>query len=326
METIHNPSKFEIHRAAKALKAGYLVAFPTETVYGLGADPLNEKAVGRIYSAKGRPTNHPVIVHISSINQLDIWAREIPEYARNLAKEFWPGPMTLILKNGDLPKSFVNGGQDSIGLRVPDNSVALDLINSFEEIGGIGIAAPSANRFGSVSPTSAQAVEDELSEYLGKMDLILDDGDCKVGVESSIIDCTQQHPIVVRPGSITIEMIENLLGSNLKLNHRKSEIRTPGQHESHYSPRAEVVISNHADPGDGFIALACIPTPKGAVRLASPNNNEEFARLMYKALRSGDQQGLRKIVVLQPNGDGLAVAIRDRLGKAASVRNLSERS
>ena len=326
MEIIHNPSQYEIHRAAKALKDGYLVAFPTETVYGLGADASNEKAVGRIYSVKGRPTNHPLIVHISSINQLDTWAREIPDYARKLAQEFWPGPMTLILKNGDLSRSFVTGGQDSIGLRVPDNTVSLSLISSFEKLGGKGIAAPSANRFGAVSPTSTQAVVDELSKYLGKMDLILGDGDCKVGVESSIIDCTKEYPIVIRPGSITIEMIENLLGPNLKSDNKISEIRTSGQKGSHYSPRAKVVISNHADPGDGFIALANIPTPKGAIRLASPNNNEEYARVIYKALRSGDQQGLRKIIVLQPNGDGLAVAIRDRLGKAASVRELSDRS
>jgi L-threonylcarbamoyladenylate synthase len=326
MEIIHNPSQYEIHRAAKALKDGYLVAFPTETVYGLGADASNEKAVGRIYSVKGRPTNHPLIVHISSINQLDTWAREIPDYARKLAQEFWPGPMTLILKNGDLPRSFVTGGQDSIGLRVPDNTAALALISSFEQLGGKGIAAPSANRFGAVSPTSTQAVVDELSKFLGKMDLILGDGDCEVGVESSIIDCTKEYPIVIRPGSITIEMIENLLGPNLKLDNKISEIRTSGQKGSHYSPRAKVVISNHADPGDGFIALANTPTPKGAIRLASPNSNEEYAKVIYKALRLGDQQGLRKIVVLQPNGDGLAVAIRDRLVKAASVMEPSDRS
>jgi L-threonylcarbamoyladenylate synthase len=318
MEIINNPKHDGIKKAAKALKDGHLVAFPTETVYGLGADATNKKAVSRIYSAKGRPTDHPLIVHISSINQLEKWAIDIPEHAIKLAKEFWPGPMTLILKRTDLAKDFITGGQDSIGLRVPDQSVALELLKEFEKLGGFGIAAPSANRFGAVSPTTAEAVEEELGSFLQTEDLILDGGLSVVGLESSIIDCTKDYPVVLRPGAITNEMIENTTGCTTPFNQVKSEIRTSGLLESHYSPKAMIVISEAAEPGDGFIALANIPTPTGAVRLASPENIEEYARALYRALREGDQKGLKKIKIIQPEGDGLALAIRDRSGKAAS--------
>ena len=176
MELINNPTLDEIKKAAKALKDGHLVAFPTETVYGLGADATNEEAVSRIYSVKGRPKDHPLIVHISSINQLSNWARDIPECAIKLAKEFWPGPMTLILKRSDLAKDFITGGQDNVGLRIPNQPVALALLSEFESLGGLGIAAPSANRFGAVSPTSSNDVVDELGEYFQSEDLILNGG------------------------------------------------------------------------------------------------------------------------------------------------------
>jgi L-threonylcarbamoyladenylate synthase len=318
METINNVTEDLIKKAAKALKAGHLVAFPTETVYGLGADATNEKAVSRIYSVKGRPTDHPLIVHISSIDQLEKWAIDIPEYAIKLAREFWPGPMTLILKRSEFAKDFITGGQDNVGLRVPDHPLALALITEFEKLGGFGIAAPSANRFGAVSPTTAEAVAEELGNFLHKEDLVLDDGQSMIGIESSIIDCTKDYPTVLRPGAITNEMIENTTGYTTPFNQVKSEIRTSGLLESHYSPKAMIVISEAAEPGDGFIALANIPTPTGAVRLASPENIEEYARALYGALRAGDQKGLKKIKIIQPEGDGLALAIRDRSGKAAS--------
>jgi len=318
MEIINNITQDVIKKAANSLINGHLVAFPTETVYGLGADATNEKAVSRIYSVKGRPTNHPLIVHISSISQLNNWAIDIPEYAIKLAREFWPGPMTLLLKRSELAMGFITGEQDSIGLRVPDQSVALALLDELEKLGGLGIAAPSANRFGAVSPTTAEAVQEELGSFLQTEDLILDDGQCAVGVESSIIDCTKEYPVVLRPGAITIEMIEMTSGVNLQLNPEKSDIRASGLLESHYSPKAQVVIDVAAEPGDGFIALANIPTPAGVVRLASPENIEEYARIFYKALREGDQKGLKKITVLQPDGGGLAIAIRDRSGKAAA--------
>ena len=203
MEIISNPTQGEIKMAAKALKDGHLVAFPTETVYGLGADATNEKAVSRIYSVKGRPNDHPLIVHITSINLLEKWAVEIPEYALKLAREFWPGPMTLILKRSNLAKDFITGGQESIGLRVPDHLVAQALISEFEKLGGYGVAAPSANRFGAVSPTTADAVEEELGDFLQAKDLILDGGHSYIGLESSVIDCTKDNPVVLRPGAVT---------------------------------------------------------------------------------------------------------------------------
>jgi L-threonylcarbamoyladenylate synthase len=318
MEIIANVTEGVIKKAANALKDGHVVAFPTETVYGLGADATNEPAVARIYSVKGRPADHPLIVHISSINKINEWAVDIPEYALKLARDFWPGPMTLILKRSELAKNFITGGQDNVGLRVPNQPVALALLSEFESLGGQGVAAPSANRFGAVSPTTSESVEQELGSFLQIEDLILDGGQSEVGVESTIIDCTKDNPVVLRPGAITNKMIENATGFKVQFNQNKNEIRTSGLLESHYSPKAKVVIDETAEPGDGFIALANIPTPTGVIRLASPENIEEYARALYGALRAGDQKGLKKIKIIQPRGDGLAVAIRDRSGKAAS--------
>jgi L-threonylcarbamoyladenylate synthase len=317
MQVISNPTQDEIVIAANALKNGHLVSFPTETVYGLGADATNEKAVGKIYVAKGRPRNHPVIVHISSANQLENWAREIPEYAIRLGSSYWPGPMTLILKRSSRAFNFITGGQESVGLRVPNQQSALSLTREFEKLGGFGIAAPSANRFGSVSPTTARAVEEELGKFLGGGDLILDDGQCEIGVESSIIDCTQVNPVVLRPGAITKEMIEEVTGLTVSLKADDSAIRASGLLDSHYAPNAKVILGLSAKPGDGFIALDQIPTPIGSIRLASPVGVKEYARDLYKALRMGDQLGLNKIYVVEPEGPGLAIAIRDRLGKAS---------
>ena len=182
MEFISNCTADAISNAAKALIDGHLVAFPTETVYGLGADATNEKAVSRIYSVKGRPSDHPLIVHISSMNKLDQWAIDIPDYAIKLAREFWPGPMTLILPRTDLAKDFITGGQNNVGIRVPAQPIALALLKKFEELGGQGVAAPSANRFGAVSPTTARAVEEELGSFFDKNDLVLDGGPCLVGI------------------------------------------------------------------------------------------------------------------------------------------------
>jgi L-threonylcarbamoyladenylate synthase len=317
MQVISNPTQDAIIFAAKALRNGHLVSFPTETVYGLGADATNEKAVDKIYLSKGRPRNHPVIVHISSPQQLGNWAREIPEYALRLGTAYWPGPMTLILKRCSLAMDFITGGQESVGLRVPNQQLALALIREFEELGGFGIAAPSANRFASVSPTTAKAVEEELGEFLGNEDLILDDGQCDIGIESSIIDCTQSNPVVLRPGAITKEMIEEATGLTALLKPGESEVRASGLLNSHYAPHARVILGLAAQPGDGFIALDPIPTPIGSIRLASPISIEEYAKDLYQALRMGDQLGLNEIYVVEPEGPGLAIAIRDRLSKAA---------
>jgi len=318
MEIISNCTQDVIEKAAKALTAGHLVAFPTETVYGLGADATNEKAVSRIYSVKSRPADHPLIVHISSINQLGKWAIDIQEYAIKLARDFWPGPMTLILKRSELAKDYITGGQSNVGLRVPSQPIALALLAEFEKNGGLGIAAPSANRFGAVSPTTASDVSEELQTYLSGEDLILDGGQCSVGLESTIIDCTGPAPIILRPGAITKEMINNLINIDGIKSDNKSDIRVSGSLESHYSPKAEVFIDLSPNPGDGFIAMNDIPTPSGVIRLASPISIEEYAKDFYNALRLGDRKGLKRINVIQPEGSGLAEAIRDRLNKASS--------
>jgi L-threonylcarbamoyladenylate synthase len=317
MDLISNCTTHAISKAAKALKDGHLVAFPTETVYGLGADATNEKAVSRIYSVKGRPSNHPLIVHISSINKLEAWAIDIPDYAIKLAREFWPGPMTLILPRKEKAKDLVTAGQNSVGLRVPDQPIAFALLKRFEELGGQGVAAPSANRFGAVSPTNTNAVCEELGDFLGDSDLVLEGGQCSIGVESTIIDCTSEKPCVLRPGAITIEMIKKITGHSAIFGSGKNKTRASGSLDSHYAPKAVVTIGKTAEPGDGMIALEGIDTPSGVIRLASPRDIDEFARVFYEGLRSGDRAGLKKIVVCQPEGDGMAIAIRDRLVKSA---------
>jgi L-threonylcarbamoyladenylate synthase len=304
--------------AARHLNAGDLVAFPTETVYGLGADASNSEAVSRIYSVKGRPNDHPLIVHIASMERMGDWARDVPEYAIALARSFWPGPMTLILKRCELAGDFITGGQDSVGVRVPDHAVALALLDAFERFGGKGVAAPSANRFGHVSPTTAAAVVDELGNYLSKDDLILDGGACAIGVESTIIDCTGAAPSVLRPGAISVAMIEDSTG--LKTTYSDKEIRVSGGLENHYSPIAKVLLRENAVAGQGLIAYSSIKTPEGVIRLASPSDDEEFAKILYSALRDGDTRGLSEVVVMLPIGIGIAVAIRDRLVKAANGR------
>jgi len=318
MEIISNCTQDVIEKAAKALIDGHLVAFPTETVYGLGADATNEKAVSRIYSVKGRPTDHPLIVHISSINLLGKWAIDIQEYAIKLARDFWPGPLTLILKRSELAKDFITGGQSNVGLRVPSQPIALALLTEFEKNGGLGIAAPSANRFGAVSPTSASDVNEELQTYLNSDDLILDGGQCSVGLESTIIDCTGPLPKILRPGAITKEMMNKSIKIDEIKSEEKSSIRVSGSLETHYSPKAAVFIDLPPSPGDGFIAMNDIPTPDRVIRLSSPKTIDEYAKDFYNALRLGDKKGLNRITVIQPAGSGLAEAIRDRLSKAAS--------
>ena len=317
-EFVSNCTADALTSAAQLLKAGGLVALPTETVYGLGADATNKDAVARIYKVKGRPADHPLIVHIHSMQSLADWADEIPSYAISLARDFWPGPMTLVLKRSILAEDFVTGGQPTVGLRVPDHVIALALLSEFVKIGGKGIAAPSANRFGHVSPTTAQAVQDEIGVFLDQQDLILDGGPSQVGVESTIIDCTSDAPRILRPGAITIEMVEESTG--LKVSSTESNIRVSGSLENHYAPNATVDLNRNPTAGEGFIALADIQTPANVIRLAAPNSVEDFARLMYAALREGDAQGLKSVVVTEPDGDGLALAIRDRLMRASKGR------
>ena len=319
MSIISNCTASTIKNAATALKEGHLVAFPTETVYGLGANATDKDAVARIYEVKGRPSDHPLIVHISSMEQLNKWARNIPEYAIKLARAFWPGPMTLILPRTEIAKDFITGGQENVGIRVPEHTVALALLKEFEAQGGLGIAAPSANRFGKVSPTSADDVITEIGDQLLGVDQVLDGGTSQVGIESTIIDCTKENPIILRPGAITGEMIKRVLTIELKQGSISGgDLKAPGLLESHYAPSAKVFLSGSLQPGDGFIAIESKITPAGAIRLASPKDNIEFAQILYKALRLADSKKIKSVFVIAPQGEDIAIAIRDRLQKCAT--------
>jgi L-threonylcarbamoyladenylate synthase len=309
-----------IKLAAQSLFNGNLVAFPTETVYGLGADALNSNAVARIYKVKGRPHDHPLILHVHNLNAIDELVKDTPEYAIQLARDFWPGPMTLILNRSKIVGDFITGGQDTVGIRIPDHAIALALLNTFHELGGKGVAAPSANRFGHVSPTSAQAVTEEIADYLRNLDMILDGGECQVGIESTIIDCTGELPKILRPGAITSEMILHSTGLELLEIDSFQVPRVSGNLEKHYSPQAKVILDQVPSIGQGYIALNSFETPDGVIRLASPMNHGEFAHSLYGALRKADELALDSLVAQQPEGDGIAIAIRDRLARAARGR------
>lgn len=311
-----------LQAAAQTLLEGNLVAFPTETVYGLGADALNKQAVARIYEVKGRPADHPLIVHIHSMQVLGQWVDDVPEYAIALARDFWPGPMTLIFKRSSLAQDFITGSQDTVGIRVPNHVVALALLEAFHNLGGRGVAAPSANRFGHVSPTTAKAVSDELSDYLKPEDQVMDGGPSAVGVESTIIDCTGELPRILRPGAITEEMIKESAGLNelAPSTQFESTPRVSGSLEKHYAPAAKVLLDQTPVVGQGFIAPSRRVTPTGVTRLAAPKNSNEFARDLYAALRKADELGLSEVVVEQPQGNGIEIAIRDRLMRASKGR------
>lgn len=312
-----------ISGAATNLLAGNLVAFPTETVYGLGADALNKQAVARVYQVKGRPADHPLIVHLHSMQVMGQWVEDVPEYAIALGRDFWPGPMTLIFKRSNLAQDFITGGQDTVGIRIPNHVVALALLEAFHNLGGRGVAAPSANRFGHVSPTTAKAVSEELTQYLQPEDQVMDGGPCSVGVESTIIDCTGDVPRILRPGAITEEMIKESTGLSAVMakNSKETEnIRVSGSLEKHYAPAAKVLLDQTPVAGQGFIAASRRVTPTGVTRLAAPKNADEFARDLYTALRKADELGLQEVVVEQPQGEGIAIAIRDRLLRASNGR------
>jgi len=307
-----------IQKAAEQLKAGHLVAFPTETVYGLGADATNEKAVKRIYEVKRRPTDHPLIVHVSSTNALDTWAQHIPDYAINLARAYWPGPMTLILERKEIAQNFITGGQNSVGIRVPSDPISLELLNRFESLGGLGIAAPSANRFGCVSPTSAQDVQEDIGSYLIDGDVILEGGRSLIGIESTIIDCRNETPAVLRPGAVTEEMIEIIHKVSSMSEH--SSLQVSGALEKHYAPVARILVNTEPIKDQAFFAMSGIATPHGVHRVFSPNSVEEFAQNLYFAMRETDRLGFMELVINIPEGHGLAEAILDRVKKSARGR------
>jgi L-threonylcarbamoyladenylate synthase len=293
------------------------VAFPTETVYGLGADATNEIAISRIYTVKGRPVGHPLIVHISSINQLDVWATDIPEYAIKLAREFWPGPMTLILPRKEIAKDFITGGQNNVGLRVPAQPIALALLKKFEDFGGQGVAAPSANRFGAVSPTTAEAVSEELGNYLSLDDLVIDGGKCLVGIESTIIDCTQNNPQILRPGWLTNTQIEKISSTRLFPSLNKNIVRTSGKLDFHYRPKTKVYLNSDPKIGEGLLALKTYKTPEGVIRLGDPSNLVEFSQQLYAIFRKADKLQLSSLHVILNENSALAEAILDRVKKAS---------
>jgi L-threonylcarbamoyladenylate synthase len=224
--------------------------------------------------------------------------------------------MTLILKRSELAKDFITGHQKNVGVRVPDNPVALSLLSEFEKLGGLGIAAPSANKFGAVSPTNAQAVRDEIGASMTRSDLIIDGGQCRIGIESTIIDCDKPFPIILRSGFIISENIEKYLNAKINISN-KSDIKYSGNLKTHYSPKAKIFINKTPKKREGLIALSKISTPKDVIRLCSPTNNEEFANQLYLAFRKADNLGLEVISVFLPDPIGIGESIIDRVKKAA---------
>lgn len=312
----------DIAQAVTAIASGKLCAIPTETVYGLAANALDETAVARVFAAKGRPTDHPLIVHVASAEASTQWISELPKWALDLTKSVWPGPLTIVGPRTKLASDSVTGNQETVAVRVPSHPIANELLQQLNSLGITGLVAPSANRFGHVSPTSAAHVLADLGDYLqANGDLILDGGDCEVGVESTIVLATGSQPVILRPGAITAADIKRITGVSVS-NESIGAPRVSGALDSHYSPVANVILlsdtSTHdIESGAGFLALAEVPTPEGLVRLGAPETIEDFAHDLYSCLRAGDDQNLEKIYVMPPVGDGLAQAINDRLRRAA---------
>lgn len=314
----------DITRAVEVLRAGGLIGLPTETVYGLGADASNDLAVRRIFAVKGRPSSHPLIVHVANVERAREWAADLTPSGEQLARAFWPGPLTLIVKRSARASDAVTGGQDTVGLRVPAHPLALELLEAF----GGGIAAPSANRFGRVSPTTAEHVRRELGD---EVDLILDGGPSRVGVESTIIDVTTDPPRMLRPGGISREAIEALLGRSLVLATHATDVRAPGMLESHYAPRAGLWLvsagevfaeaAKRRDAGARVVVIAAqtVPLPEGVARLTVPPDEAGFARVLYAHLREADALG-DLILAVPPPDSGLGLAVRDRLERASKPR------
>ncbi len=321
------PSPADIDRAVQLLQAGELVGIPTETVYGLGADAANAEAVAKIFAAKGRPADHPLIVHLPGHDWIERWAADIPDAVWELAETFWPGPLTLILKKQPWVPDAVTGGQDTVGLRVPGHPVALALLRAFAQAGGSGgVAAPSANRFGRISPTAAQHVADELGE---RVPFILDGGACPVGIESTIIDFSSGVPRLLRPGHITPEQIETVIGVRPE-KPLGAVPRASGTLEAHYAPRTRLKVVarerlldflNVVRHRGGFCGVICHSQPPHAgmphVWKMLPADPAGYAHGFYGALRELDGASADTIVVeALPEGPAWA-AVADRLRRAA---------
>ncbi len=313
-----------LKRAVEILRQGGVVALPTETVYGLAANAEDELAVRRVFAIKGRPATHPLIVHLAGVDALPDWARSIPEEARRLAAAFWPGPLTLVLPRTSRATDAVTGGQDTVALRVPAHPVALAVLR---ELGG-GLAAPSANRFGRVSPTTAEHVRHDLGN---DVDLVLDGGPSIVGVESTIVDLSSGAPAILRPGGLAAEELERVLGYPVPV-RTASTVRVSGTLASHYAPRVGVVL---VEPSEalarvealrlqglqvGFLGPSTLSLPRELIRLDIPEDPAGAARLLYLRLREADVAGLDVLVACLPPAQGLGLAVRDRLSRAAAPR------
>jgi L-threonylcarbamoyladenylate synthase len=311
-----------ISQAVTTLASGKLCAIPTETVYGLAANALDETAVARVFEAKERPADHPLIVHVATAADVSEWITELPQWAIELTKAVWPGPLTIVGPRTTLASDSVTGNQDTVAVRVPSHPIAQELLFQLKAAGVIGLVAPSANRFGHVSPTSAAHVFADLGEYLSAHgDMILDGGNCQVGVESTIVLATGSVPVILRPGAITADDILRITG--IEVSERSANApRVSGALDSHYSPTAQVILIADVSKTDfesnsGFLALAQTATPSGLVRLGSPKTIEDFAHELYSSLRAGDDLNLQTIYVVPPTGDGLSQAINDRLQRAS---------
>jgi L-threonylcarbamoyladenylate synthase len=312
----------DLSRAVETLRRGGLVAFPTETVYGLGVDADNAAALARLYAVKGRPGEHPVIVHVGAPAQLSEWAADVPVAARRLGDELWPGPLTLVVRRAARVLDGVTGGGDTVGVRVPDQPVALALLRGF----GGGIAAPSANRFGHVSPTTAEDVRTDLGD---DVEVVLDDGPCPVGVESTIVDCTGDDLVILRPGGVTRERVEEVSGRAVGV-RGDGVTRAPGTLKSHYAPETTVLVVDPDDlapratallaAGQRVAVLAPVPVPPlppDVIVLDGPADSDEYARVLYGRLREVDRRGVDVLLAVPPPDAGVGVAVGDRLRRAA---------
>ncbi len=300
----------DVDRAVAAIRAGGLVAIPTETVYGLAADATNAEAVARIFELKGRPADHPLIVHLNSADQLDDWASDVPTSARRLAESAWPGPLTVIVRRRSDVLDVVTGGLDTVALRVPAHPMALQLI----ERTGVGLAAPSANRFGAVSPTTADHVVRDLAERLDpRRDVILDGGPCPIGVESTIVDCASSPPQILRAGGVPVEDVRRLLAGDLA--DASGPSRASGMLASHYAPHCAIRLVDSADD-----AMALRAGTVGGEILDLTDDLVAYARELYARLRDADDRGVGTLIAVLPPAEGLGHAIRDRLTKAAAPR------
>lgn len=317
----------EIAQAVEILGKGGLVAFPTETVYGLGADATNAEAVRKVFTAKNRPYDHPLIVHLARLEQLTEWAREVPPIALQLAAAFWPGPLTMVFKKQSTVLDIVTGGQDTVGIRIPSHPLALALLEAF----GGGVVAPSANQFTHVSPTEVLAVQEELGE---RVQLILDGGACAVGLESTIVDVSSEIPTILRPGMITLEMIAKVTGGVVKVASREeSTVRAPGSHHLHYAPNTKTLLLSADEILSWLSVLANnervtimvhsdleVPMHDRIHLVKMPAQADAYAQTLYHTLRCLDREHLAAIAIEAVPAGAAWEAIRDRLNKATANR------